>query len=318
MPIDRVRRQTSAGETLVAGETMHTFRVALLQAPPGPPEPDQNVTRGVELCREAKALGADVALFPEMWSVGYHSITELENWESLAVAVDGEFVGRFRELACRLQMGIAITYLGVGASEPQNSMTLFDRHGDEAFTYAKVHLCRWDQPEGSLSAGDSFPVAALDTERGPVQVGAMICFDREFPETARILMLNGAEIILTPNACRLDVHRLAQFRTRAYENMVGVAMANYAPSPRREENGHSVAFSPVAYDEAGRTLDTLIVESGATEAVLLAEFDMDRIRRYREREVWGNAMRRPDVYGPLTAREIAYPFIRPESPLSTA
>jgi predicted amidohydrolase len=207
-------------------------------------------------------------------------------------------------------MAIAVTYLGAGETGPQNSVTLFDRHGVEVFTYSKVHLCRWDQPEGSLVAGNSFPVSALDTASGPIQVGAMICFDREFPESARILMLNGAEVILTPNACRLDVHRLAQFRTRAYENMVGVAMANYAPSPKREENGHSVAFSPVSYDEQGHTLDILVVESGATDEVLLANFDMERIRRYREREMAGNAMRRPDVYGPLTDGDVRYPFIR--------
>jgi predicted amidohydrolase len=258
----------------------------------------------------AQALQPDVALFPEMWSVGYHSLTDLEDWESLAVRIDGGFLSRFKELAGQLEMGIAITYLGTGDSGPQNSVTLFDRHGGEVFSYSKVHLCRWDQPERSLVAGDGFPVSVLDTAAGPVQVGAMICFDREFPESARVLMLNGAEIILTPNACRLDVHRLAQFQTRAYENMVGVAMANYAPSPGREENGHSVAFSPVAYDKVGQTLDTLIVESGATETILVADFDMDRIRQYREREMAGNAMRRPDAYGPLTAREVKYPFIR--------
>jgi N-carbamoylputrescine amidase len=289
---------------------MSIFKVALLQAPPGPPDPDENLTRGVALCRRAQALGADVALFPEMWSVGYHSVTDLDNWESLAVPADGEFIGCFQELARQLQMAIAITYLRAGASGPQNTMSLFDRHGSHVLTYSKVHLCRWDQPERSLVPGDDFPVAALDSTSGSVNIGAMICFDREFPESARILMLNGAELILTPNACRLDVHRLAQFRSRAYENMVGVAMANYAPSPGREENGHSVAFGPVAYDETGQTLDTLIVESGATETILLADFDMDRIRRYREREMAGNAMRRPDVYGSLTTSQVRYPFIR--------
>ena len=289
---------------------MSTFKVALLQAPPGPPDPHENATRGAALCRQAHALGADVALFPEMWSVGYHSLTELQNWKSLAVSTDGEYVDQFKELAHEMGMGIAVTYLRAGESGPENSVTLIDRHGREILTYSKVHLCRWDQPERSLVAGAGFPVSELDTARGPVKMGAMICFDREFPEGARILMLNGAEIILTPNACRLDVHRLAQFQTRAYENMVGVAMANYAPAPGREENGHSVAFSPVAYDEAGRTLDTLIVESGATETILVADFDLDQIRRYRAREMAGNAMRRPDLYGPLTEMTVRHPFIR--------
>ena len=290
---------------------MHTLTVALLQATPGPPDPPANAARGVALCREAHARHADVALFPEMWSVGYHDVTELDDWEALASPIDGAFVTRFADLARELSMAIAITYLRSGASGPQNAVTLFDRGGAEVLTYAKVHLCRWDQPEGSLAAGDAFPVATLDTAHGPVEVGAMICYDREFPESARVLMLNGAEIVLTPNACRLDVHRLAQFRTRAYENMVGVAMANYAASsPGREENGHSVAFSPLAYDEDGRTLDTLVADSAEGEAIVVAEFDLERIRRYREREMMGNAWRRPDVYGRLVDDDVRYPFVR--------
>src|SRR4051794_38026705 len=66
----------------------------------------------------------------------------------------------------------------------------------------------------------------------------MICYDREFPESARVLMLGGAELILTPNACGLDADRLGQFRARAYENMVGVAMANYATPDPTDDDGH--------------------------------------------------------------------------------
>lgn len=56
----------------------------------------------------------------------------------------------------------------------------------------------------------------------------MICYDREFPESARILMLKGAEIILVPNACDMKPGRINQLSTRAFENMVGLAMTNYS------------------------------------------------------------------------------------------
>jgi predicted amidohydrolase len=133
----------------------------------------------------------------------------------------------------------------------------------------------------------------------------MICYDREFPESARILMLKGAEIILTPNACDLESHRLAQFRTRAYENMVGMAMANYA-GPRM---GHSVAYDPVAFDKQG-SRDTLVIEAGESEGVYLAQFDMDQIRDYRQRETWGNAFRRPHRYGELISTRVIEPLVR--------
>lgn len=125
----------------------------------------------------------------------------------------------------------------------------------------------------------------------------MICFDREFPESARLLMLKGAEVVLTPNACELqddaaglgDI-RIAQFRSRAFENAVGVAMANYA-APQLD--GRSVAF-----DVDGATL----VQAGAEEGVFVAKFDLDRIRRWRVEER-SNIWRRPEVYGNLADRE---------------
>ena len=182
-------------------------------------------------------------------------------------------------------------------------------------TYAKVHTCEFDV-EAALTPGDDFPVCALDTEQGDVRVGVMICYDREFPESARILMLQGAELILTPNACSLEDHRLSQFKTRAYENMVGVAMTNYAAP---QNNGHSVAFDAVAFapvdaeihsTQDGEPRETLIVEAGENEDVYMATFDMNSIRAYRERECWGNAYRRPRLYRMLTATEVEPPFIR--------
>ena len=74
----------------------------------------------------------------------------------------------------------------------------------------------------------------------------MICYDREFPESARILMLMGAEIVLVPNACPMEINRLSQLRGRAYENMIGIATCNY-PQGKPDCNGHSSAFDGVAY-----------------------------------------------------------------------
>ena len=85
---------------------MSVFGVALLHAPSGPPVLSENVTRRVALCKEAQSLGADVALFQDV-GVGYHSVTELERCQSLAVAIGSEFVRCFRDLAAELNMGIA-------------------------------------------------------------------------------------------------------------------------------------------------------------------------------------------------------------------
>ena len=74
----------------------------------------------------------------------------------------------------------------------------------------------------------------------------MICYDREFPESARVLMLRGAELILVPNACPMEINRLSQLRGRAYENMLAVATCNY-PAGVPDCNGGSSAFDGVVY-----------------------------------------------------------------------
>jgi predicted amidohydrolase len=84
-----------------------------------------------------------------------------------------------------------------------------------------------------------------------------------------------------------------------------VAMTNYAAP---QENGHSVAFDAVAFDKHG-TRETCLVEAGEEEGVYLAEFDMDAIRAWREREVWGNAYRKPRHYTLLTSPAVDQPFI---------
>lgn len=123
-------------------------------------------------------------------------------------------------------------------------------------------------------------------------------------------MLKGAEIILTPNACELELNRIGQFRARAYENMLGVAMANYAAP---QENGHSVAFDGMAFRFHHKGRDTLIVEAGEVEGVYMAPFDVEAIREYRGREIWGNAFRRPGRYGLLTSPEVREPFVRADA-----
>lgn len=235
---------------------------------------------------------------------------ERAEWQAQAIGRDDPFIAHFRALAGELRMAIALTYLERWEGAPRNSVSLIDRHGRIVLTYAKVHTCEFDV-EAALTPGDGFPVCGLDAEAGEVKIGFMICYDREFPESARALMLEGAELILTPNACTLDEHRMSQFRARAFENMVGVAMTNYAAP---QNNGRSVAFDAVAYPVPdAEPRNTLIIEAGESEDVYLATFDLEALRAYRERETWGNAYRRPRLYSALTATEVRPPFIRKDA-----
>ena len=288
---------------------MDILKIALLQiAPCG--SLDDNLEKGMGCCRMAKKKGADIALFPEMWSNGY-AIHErpAEEWRREAIPADSEFVNNFGRLAGELDMAIGITLLEKYADGLRNTLVLFDRFGERKMTYAKVHTCDFSV-ERNLTPGEGFCVTELDTACGIVKVGAMICYDREFPESARILMLQGAELILVPNACPMEINRLSQLRARAYENMLAVATCNY-PEIVPDCNGRSTLFDGVAYlpEEEG-SRDTCILEAGGEEGIYIAGLDLNQLRDYRENEVHGNAYRHPGKYGILTETKIEPPFIR--------
>ncbi len=301
---------------------MEILKVALLQIEANGNNQDANCTKGLEWCRKAKSLGADIALFPEMWNIGYTPFDAavwardynpndpkykdaISDWQSQAIEQQSAFFNAYRRMARELEMAIVLTYLEKWPQGPRNSASLINRQGKVLLTYAKVHTCDFSL-EAACTPGDSFPVCDLDTAIGPVKIGIMICYDREFPESARILMLNGAEIILTPNACEIEQNRLAQLKARAYENMVGLAMANY---PGAEYRGHSTAHTPIAFDEQG-SIDTTLVEADDHEGIWMAEFDLKSIRDYRNREIWGNSYRKPKVYDKLIGAKVVEPFVR--------
>jgi N-carbamoylputrescine amidase len=312
---------------------MH-LTIALLQMTACGNDQTANQAKGEAFCRQARAMGADIALFPEMWNIGFTPANPPPPgtpdlwqapecwqmapapvvapspsvlWQGQAISRDDPFITHFQALAKELQMAIALTYLEQWPGAPRNSMSLIDLHGKLVMTYAKVHTCDFDPVEAALSPGDDFYVCPLETKQGTVNVGSMICYDREFPESARILMLKGAEIILVPNACHLDSNSLAQFRTRAYENVVGLAMTNYAAP---QNNGHSIAFNGIHEDEQRRAHDMLLIKAGESEGIYLATFDLGALRAHRLRHTGGNAFRRPHHYHLLTALDIEPPYVR--------
>lgn len=264
------------------------LKIAFLQLQPAGSIED-NMEKGVKACREAKEKGADIALFPEMWSTGYVFPHDKEWLEQNSASLDSKYVKRFSALAAELNLAIAVTLLEKHEPKPRNTVCLFDRHGERMYRYSKVHICNFgeDDDEGVLDAGDDFCVAELDTAKGRINVGSMICYDREFPESARVLMMKGAELLLVPNACPMEINRLSQLRGRTYENQIAIATCNY-PASHRGCNGHSTLFDGVIYHtETGAPRDMLVCETGEEEGIFLAELDVDLLREYRNREKCG-------------------------------
>ena len=117
---------------------MSLLKIALLQIAPCDTLKD-NLEKGIRYCKKAKEMGADIALFPEMWSNGYNIYNQpAEKWKTEAILANSDFVNAFGSFAKELNMAIGITLLEKYKSRPRNSLVLFDRFGKLKFTYAKV------------------------------------------------------------------------------------------------------------------------------------------------------------------------------------
>ena len=272
------------------------FKTAILQMRSRNRDIQNNISTVIDKMKESKRNGADILLLPECFITGYD--LTIDN----AFSLTPDDLKPLCEKAKELQIGVVATAITRGNEKPQNAAFVIGRNGEILMKYAKVHTCDFAD-EKALAPGNEFRVCDF----GGVKLGIMICYDREYPESARILMLKGAEIILVPNDCESMKPRVQALSTRAYENMCGVAMAN----PNGRNAGNSCAFSPICWDENGECIDnTLLLADAETEGLFYAEFDMESLRAYREREMLGNTFRKVKAYAPLLDDRVEYPFVR--------
>ncbi len=304
------------------------FRIAVVQARETD-DPVHNVKRGLAYIRQAAEQGADLILFPECWIHGYRmpllfpgkSLDELyamassgldweqvlrnptyRDWAETAITADSPLLRAVCGEAAAKRVGVVMTAYTKGRRRPRNSAFLIGRDGEILLQYDKVHTCRFSL-ECLLEAGSAFRTVSFDG----VRLGIMICYDREYPESARVLMKKGAEILLVPNSCGGMPPRINALQTRAYENMTGVVMAN-VPG---ENQGGSCAFQPIPWDENGRAREmALFIADEETEGLFFAEYDLDELRAYRQSEMMGDTFRRVDAYRPLLESSVNPPFIR--------
>ena len=252
------------------------MRATLAQLAPQPGDVSAN------LGRVQTVLGGcedtDLLMFPELFLSGY----ELADAQAVSIEMDGPEVGLLCEAA--RDSGTAIV---VGAAERvldgvANSALCISRSGELAGVYRKTHL--FGAEAGSYVAGDELVTVELEGRN----VGLMICFDVEFPEVARTLVLRGADVLVSisanPEIFRRDHEVFVP--ARALENGVPHLYVN------RVGRQEKIAFggSSMAIDPEG----TVLAEAGPTDEELLhAEIGDAGRRDARTRYV---ELLRPSVY----------------------
>jgi len=263
-----------------------------------------------QLTEQAREQGVDFLAFPEaaiggyLSALGNHGDTVKTTKRSLppAITLDGPEIARIQEIIGDMVIAIGFCELAEDGETRYNAAAVLD--GSTVYgTYRKVH-----QPLGegmSYSAGSGYGV--FDTPVG--RVGLQICYDKAFPEAARMMALDGAQIIASlsawPAARTATAENLQDDRwtyrfnlfdmARALDNQVFWIAAN-----------QSGTFGSLRYvgnakivDPGGNVLATTLLDSG----IAVAEVDLDGTFRTMRAGMFHLRDRRPDVYGPLTDPE---------------
>jgi len=261
----------------------------------------KNIANVSELVREAAGQGAEVVLPPELFEGPYFCRVEDEALFANAMSVETHpAVLAMRTLADELNIHIPTSFFEADGPHHYNSLAMIGPDGAVQGVYRKSHI-----PDGP-GYEEKFYFRPGNTgfrvwKDAPVPLGVGVCWDQWYPETARAMMLMGAEVLFYPTAIGNEPHDPSLDTSRLWRRaMVGHAVSNVVPVVASNrigtEEGQTFYGHSFIADERG----DLIAEFGATETgVLTATLDIARVKRHRAAFGFFRD-RRPELYGRLT------------------
>jgi len=259
-----------------------------------------NIAHVSDLVREAAGKGAQVILPPELFEGEYFCRVEDEGLFANAKPVgEHQAVLAMRKLAAELGVYIPTSFFEADGPHHYNSLAMIGPDGGVMGVYRKSHI-----PDGP-GYEEKFYFRPGNTGfkvwPGPSAThGVGVCWDQWYPETARAMMLMGAEILFYPTAIGSEPHDADLDTSRLWRRaMIGHAVSNVVPvvAANRIGTEHGQHFYGHSFitDERG----DLIAEFGADETgVLVATLDLDRVKRHRAAFGFFRD-RRPELYGRL-------------------
>jgi len=243
------------------------FQVAGIQLRPIMYDVEANIKRGLTYFEQAVDQGADLIVFPEMWTTGYY--LSKESFLELAEPQDGNTVTLMQQMAAQTETAVIAPFVEKGNEDNcYISAAVIDSTGDLRGVTRKSML--WGREKQIFSQGQySYPV--FDSKVG--KIGVLICYELEFPETARLLALEGVDIIVCPSVWSVAAnHRWdIQLPGRALDNTVYVLGVNNVGN---NACGKTKLVSPLG--------DILAEASDRKEEVLIQAIDPEALKWARE------------------------------------
>ncbi|MDG9884735.1 carbon-nitrogen hydrolase family protein [Pseudomonas putida CSV86] len=246
------------------------MRIALYQGSPQPLDLSGNLERLEHQAQLAASQGAELLVCPEMFVSGYNIGSDAV--ARLAEKAEGPSARRVAAIARGNAIAIVYGYPERGEDQRiYNSVQLIDAGGSRLANYRKTHLFG-ELDRSMFSPGPNhFPVVELNGWK----VGMLICYDIEFPENARRLARDGAELILVPTANMEPFDFICQVtvRSRAHENQCYLVYANYCGAEGEIQYcGHSSIVGPDG---------SILAMAGRDSALLAADIDLQRVHEGR-------------------------------------
>ena len=265
---------------------------------------EKNVAIAVDLVREAAGRGAQIVLLQELFETPYFCKDRSQDHFALArPAADHPLLARMSELAAELGVVLPVSFFERANAAYYNALAVIDADGRDLGRYRKSHIpdAHGYQEKFYFTPGDTgFKV--WNTRFATI--GAAICWDQWFPEAARAMALQGAELLFYPTAIGSEPQDAGHDSKDHWQRaMQGHAAANVTPVIASNRIGREVGEScELTFYGASFIADqtgAILAEAGNDEsAVITASFDLDAIRA--QRASWGLFRdRRPDLYGRL-------------------
>jgi len=269
----------------------------------------KNIEKAIKMVKNCANEGANVILLQELFKSTYFCQIESYDYFDLAEEENNSsFLKTFSKLAKELSVVLPISFFEKSGNVYYNSIVVFDADGTNLGKYRKTHI-----PDGQcyeekfyFTPGDTgFKV--FNTTYGKIGVG--ICWDQWFSETARILTLKGAEMLLFPTAIGSEPILKTDSSTHWQNVMKGHAAANIIPviaSNRigtEYEKDSSMTFYGKSFI-AGPDGSLIKELSKTEEGFLISEFDLDLINKTRR--TWGIFRdRRPSMYKGILEKDLS-------------
>jgi len=260
---------------------------------------EENIARHVDLIEEAANEGSQITCLQELFSSPYFCQVQDAKWYSHVEPIPGPTTQRMQEVAKSHSMVLVLPlYEEEAPGLYYNTAVVIDADGTLLGKYRKTHIPHlpgfWEKfyfRPGNLG----YPV--FETKYG--RVGVYLCYDRHFPEGARVLGLQGAEIVYIPSATSrgLSMH-LWHIEQTAHAIANGYFVGAINRVGQEEELGPNDYYGSSYFcDPRGK----IIAEaSDQEEEVLVADLDLDLVREVRN-EWQFYRDRRPDAYGEIVA-----------------